>query len=136
MLLGPRTDEVVLLDTDGAFIFAWVSVDGGRTFSSGPNGSAGVVGGVFNGATSSESAAVPDEQPAFGPGGSRASWMDPSGNFENFPVNEGPPVTSQEQPATDQSTQLFTDCGFVPRNSIALLNDTTPVAECDNPTPG
>lgn len=134
VLLGPRTDEVVLLDTDGAFIFAWVSVDGGRTFSSGPNGSAGVIAGLFNG--TSGSAAVPDEQPAFGPGDARASWMDPSGNFENFPVNEGLPVTSQEQPATDQSTQLFTDCGPVPRNSIALLNGITPVAECDNPYTG
>jgi hypothetical protein len=138
VLLGPAAGEVVLLDLGdnagaGTTSNAWVSLDGGKTFASGPNGAAGVAGGGWSTEAGTDAVRFTDEQiPTFGPGGFSASWMDGAGWFENFPVNSGPAVGSGQPPANSQETQLFTSCGYPAENSIALLNGTTPVAECYN----
>lgn len=140
VLLGPSAEEVVLLDTGAGgtdtAVNAWVSMDGGQTFSSGPNGAGGVVGGGFTTQGGSDADRFDtDQRPAFGPGGFGASWMDGDGYYENFPVNAGPPVDSGQPSTTSQDTQLFTTCGYPDPDSIALLNSTTPVAECvDSPS--
>jgi hypothetical protein len=89
----------------------------------------GVIAGQFPDANN----VFPEEQSGFGPGGFSASWINATGYFANFPVNVGPAVNTSPPPvATDVGTQLFTNCGFATPTAVALLNDTTPVAECDS----
>ena len=132
VLLGATPGEIVVL-SGSSDVDAWVSMDDGQTFSSGPNGAAGAIAAHFPSGDP-----FPDEELVFGPGGFSASWLTYSGEFENFPINAGPPVNSFPPiAAATHGTQLFTDCGgTLSTNSIALLNDTTPVAECANPNTG
>ena len=132
VLLGASPGEIVVL-SGSRYVDAWVSMDDGQTFSSGPNGAAGAIAAQFPSGDP-----FPDEEPVFGPGGFSASWLTYSGEFENFPINAGPPVNSVPPiAAATQGAQLFTGCGgTLSTNSVALLNDTTPVAECDNPNTG
>jgi hypothetical protein len=143
VLPGPAPGEVVLLDTmfgidNSTFVNAWVSMDGGRTFSS------GVIGGGYSSQGGTDQTDLAAGQPAFGPGGFGASWMDQKGWFENFPVNSGPSPTALcnpldpsagvgcGPPAVFIDTRLFTTCGDPGLSSIALVNDTTPVVACDS----
>jgi hypothetical protein len=142
VLLGPSADEVVLVDSgySGESANVWVSMDGGQTFDSGPNGSQGVIGGSFSPTGDSTGFDDPtefnfDAQPVFGPGGFSVSWMDDAGFFENFPDNVGSPVDlgtnlSAGTPGQTEETQLFTSCAQLEPSSIALLDNTTPVAGC------
>jgi len=142
VLLGPAPGEVVLLNTmygpiGWTYVNAWVSMDGGHTFSS------PVIGGGYSSQGGTDQMFLPSGQPVFGPGGFSASWMDQKGYFENFPINSGPSPTALcdpmdptggvgcGPPAVSTDTRLFTTCGDPGLSSIALLNDTTPVAACD-----
>jgi len=139
VLLGPTPGEIVLLQGGlNGRIYAWVSMDGGQTFSGGPNGSAGAVAGQL-----SQANLFPEEQAVFGPGAFSASVINAAGYFENFDLTSGPTPAAANAPpyppaATTQDTQLFTSaqCGSSAPNSVTLLNDITPVAECQDQSTG